>query len=379
MTKKRMMFVDDEKFILEAMRRMLHCKEDEWDFVMMEDPQAALAEVRENPCDVLTTDVKMPGMNGLELLEQLREDEITKDLPVVIVTGLNDYNLKIRALSEGACDLLEKPVDRVQLVTRLENALRSKEHQDELKTLNETLIDEINEQSRELARTRLSMICRLSAAAEFRDEDTGKHVIRVARYAQIIAAALGMSREEQEMLLLAAPLHDIGKIGVPDKILRKRGVLTPGEWSVMQRHCEIGSLILSGQGSGLSPMLEWFNAVCPAPTATDPLSDMAASIALCHHEKWNGGGYPRGLSGEQIPLTARIVSVADAFDAMTSWRPYRDPCDVGTALDIIRTESGRQFDPKVVEAMEQAFPEIAAIKERFCDRPSGLFVGEEGA
>ena len=205
--------------------------------------------------------------------------------------------------------------------------------------------------------SRLSIVCRLGMAAEFRDEDTGNHVVRVGCYSLAVAAALGMPPSFLDMLLLAAPLHDIGKIGVPDSVLLKPGPLSDEEWVVMQRHCEIGERILREESKAVFPMFDWYTqesqGLKEALGNHDPLLEMAASVALTHHEKWNGSGYPRRLAGEAIPLESRIVAIADVYDALTSDRPYRGARPEEEALSIIETTAGSHFDPGVHAAFLQ--------------------------
>ena len=228
----------------------------------------------------------------------------------------------------------------------------------------------------------MSIVCRLGMAAEFRDEDTGNHVIRVGCYGRAVAAAMGMPQSFLEMLLLAAPLHDIGKIGIPDSVLLKAGPLDDEEWTIMQRHCEIGERILREQSKAVVPLFDWYSvelqSMIDAWENHDPVLDMAASVALTHHEKWDGGGYPQKLSGEAIPLESRIVAIADVFDALTSNRPYRPARPEEEALTIIEATVGSHFDPRVHAAFLRSLPEIRAIRTRFDDNVV-VFAQPEGA
>ena len=229
----------------------------------------------------------------------------------------------------------------------------------------------------------MSIVCRLGMAAEFRDEETGNHVIRVGCYSRAIAAEMRMPKSFLETLLLAAPLHDIGKIGIPDKVLLKPGPLDDEEWAVMQRHCEIGECILRERSKAVVPLFDWY-AVEPGAIKTqlanrDPVLEMAATIALTHHEKWDGSGYLQKLAGEAIPLESRIVAVADVFDALTSDRPYRLARPEEEALSIMDGTVGSHFDPRVHAAFVRALPEIRAIRARFADNVSVLPELEEAA
>jgi putative two-component system response regulator len=380
--KKHILIVDDDQRVLDSLRRTLHHQSDNWDMTFVRNPEEAWESLLETAYDAVVTDVRMPGLTGIELLERIRQSDKTKRVPVVILTGLNDTALKERALLCGAVDLMNKPVDAGQLIARLRNVLQTKGYEDELRASNAVLNETVERQSADLAQSRMNVICRLGMAAEFRDEDTGNHVIRVGCYSRAVAAALGMPRPFLEMLLLAAPLHDIGKIGIPDSVLLKPGPLSDEEWVIMQRHCEIGESILREQSKMMVPLLDWYSVELPAMRDTlenrDPVLEMAATIALSHHEKWDGGGYPRGLAGEAIPLESRIVAVADVFDALTSHRPYRPARPEEEALSIMDAMVGTHFDPRAHAAFIRSLPEIHAIRNRFDDAVV-IFPQSEGA
>jgi putative two-component system response regulator len=380
--KKQILIVDDDQRVLDALQRALHGHSNEWDMTFVRQPEEAWESLLHVAYDAVVTDVRMPGISGIELLARIRQNSETKDVPVVVLTGLNDDDLKEKALLCGAVDLLNKPVSTGELVARLKSVLQMKEYQDELRTANESLARTVEKQSVDLAQTRMSVVCRLGMAAEFRDEDTGNHVIRVGCYSRAIATALQMPSSFLEMLLLAAPLHDIGKIGIPDCVLLKPGPLSDEEWGIMQRHCEIGECILREQSKVMIPMLDWYAAEFEgrngASRNRDPVLDMAATIALSHHEKWDGSGYPRGLAGEDIPLESRIVAVADVFDALTSNRPYRPARPEDEALTIMDSTVGSHFDPRIYAAFTASLPEIRAIHDRFADGVV-IFPRAEGA
>ena len=379
--KKQILIVDDDQRMLDGLRRTLREQREEWSMTFVRRPEAAWERLLEAAYDAVVTDVKMPGMSGLDLLARMRQDDRTRHVPVVVLTGLNDHDLKERALNLGADDLLNKPVQPGQLIARLQNMLRRKAYQDDLRTSNESLVEKVQKQDVDLAQSRLSIVCRLGMAAEFRDEDTGNHVVRVGCYSRAVAAALGMPPSFLDMLLLAAPLHDIGKIGVPDSVLLKPGPLSDEEWVVMQRHCEIGERILREESKAVFPMFDWYTqeaqGLKEALGNHDPLLEMAASVALTHHEKWNGSGYPRRLAGEAIPLESRIVAIADVYDALTSDRPYRGARPEEETLSIIETTAGTHFDPGVHAAFLQALPEIRDVRRRFSDNVA-VFSPPEG-
>jgi len=309
----------------------------------------------------------MPFIDGLQLLGLLQQSPQTRDIPFVILTGLSDRDLRRKALELGATDLLNKPADPEDVVARIRSALRLKSYQDELKHQNEVLEQRVCERTAELAESRLEVIWRLAKAAEFRDEDTGNHVMRVASYCRIIAEKLGCERDFTERLFLTSPLHDLGKIAVPDAILLKPGELTDEEWVVMRSHAELGAKILRDDSKARQIFCQ-LDGAGGSTSDRDPLIEMAANIALTHHEKWDGSGYPRGLAGEQIPLEARIVAVADVYDALTSARPYKQPHSSEKSVSIIHEGSGKHSDPTVVAAFDACLDEIRAIQSRLADR-----------
>jgi putative two-component system response regulator len=277
---------------------------------------------------------------------------------------------------------MNKPVETEQLVARLRNLLRQKSYEDSLRADNRDLKETIEKQNADLAQSRLSVVCRLGMAAEYRDRDTGNHVARVGCYSRAVAAAMGLPLSFLDMLLLAAPLHDIGKIGIPDSILLKPGPLDDDEWAIMKSHCRIGERILHNQSKSIVPLFNWYaldsTSVKNLWENKDPLLDMAATIALTHHEKWDGSGYPERLAGESIPLASRIVTIADVFDALTSNRHYRPARSEQQALDIIDATVGTHFEPRVYTAFLQALPDIRTIREKFND-DVGAFFEPEGA
>ncbi len=366
-TKKRIMLVDDEPNTLQALGRSLRRQNHEWEFSWAERAAAAWEQLLQTPHDAVVTDIKMPGMSGLELLQRLQTTEATSDLPVVVMTGLTEQGLREKALELGAADLLTKPVDSRHLVARLQNVLRYKAREDRLRADNRVLRQTLQQQRALLRRSRLDVVCRLGSAAEYRDTDTGNHVIRVGCFSRTVAKGLGLEGHLVELLLLAAPLHDVGKIAIPDAILLKPGPLTPGEWAVMQRHCAFGERILRARSRFIAPLLENLGEPLDNASPHDPLLDLAGTIALTHHEKWDGTGYPWGLSGHDMPLASRIVAICDVFDALTSHRPYKPAGTEEEALALLAQASGSHFDPEVHAAFVRVFPEIRRLRQRFAD------------
>jgi putative two-component system response regulator len=376
--KKRLLFVDDEPRVLDALQRMLRAQRDVWDMTFVDRPEAALELLAGEDFDAVVSDVRMPGMSGLDLLCRIKESPRNRDVVVVMLTGDADSDLKRKALEGGATDLLGKPVERDDLLARLRNVLELKACQDELRAANRLLEQKVRERTQELFHSRLDIIWRLGKIAEHRDEDTGNHVVRVGFYSRLVAEALSTDREFQEAVFLAAPLHDIGKIGIPDRILMKHGPLSSSEWAVMRQHCYLGERILKEE----SPLREEFFSArgddAPAAQAfQNPMLEIAALLALTHHERWDGNGYPEGLCGEDIPLVSRIVSICDVYDALTSTRPYRTAYPQDRAMEIINRGVATHFDPQVHAAFLKVLPQIAATGERFADaRPLAVLSQE---
>ncbi|MBN2560065.1 MAG: response regulator [Phycisphaerae bacterium] len=365
--KKRILFVDDDPNILGGLRRMLRAERDRWDMSFVDGAHAALNEMQKASFDAVVSDVNMPGKDGFELLADIRSIDRTRDVPVIILTGQSESGIKRLALDLGATDLLSKPVDPQDLIARLRSAIRLKAYQDEIKGQNAALEQTVAQRTAELADSRLDIIWRLGKVAEYRDEETGNHVVRVGCCSRIIAETLGADREFVEMLFVTSPLHDIGKIGVPDAVLLKPCPLNENEWDVMKRHCVIGAEILRAESKVMTAFLAWRGE--HAEHARDrnnkpqnPILKMASSIALTHHEWWDGTGYPAGSAGEDIPLESRIVALSDTYDALCSQRPYKPALSEDEALTIIRDEVGQHFDPEVYAAFERASSELRAVQ-----------------
>jgi putative two-component system response regulator len=322
--------VDDEEANLLAVRRVL--QRGGYSRVFMEhDPEAVLARFGELRPDLLLLDLHMPGLDGFGVLDALR-GPLARDgyLPVLVLTGDLDETVRVRALAGGARDFVTKPFEATEILLRIRNLLEARVLHLHLREQNLRLEERVRERTADLAHARDEILARLALAAEFRDDATGHHAQRVGELSALIARRMGCPPEQVTLLRQAAPLHDIGKIGIPDAILLKHGTLTPSEWATMRSHVDIGARILSGESF--------------------PLLDLAREIAQTHHERWDGGGYC-GLTGAEIPLSGRIVAVADAFDALTSERPYKEALSAGAALERIVRDRGRHFDPEAVDAL----------------------------
>jgi len=320
-----LLLVDDEPTNLQVLRHIL---QDDYRLLFAKDgPKALELAGRERPALVLL-DVMMPGMTGYEVCQQLKNDPATREIPVIFVTALADTEDEAKGFEVGAVDYITKPVSPAIVKARVRTHL-SLVRMDELK------------------RTRLEIVQRLGLAAEYKDNETGLHVIRMSHYSRILAHALGWSEADCDDLLNAAPMHDVGKIGIPDAVLRKPGKLDADEWAVMRQHVSIGAKIIGEHPSGLLRI--------------------AQRIALTHHEKWDGSGYPNGLAGEDIPIEGRIVAIADVFDALTSERPYKQAWPVEKAVAFLREQSGQHFDPDLVELFIQQLPAVLEVKARWAE------------
>lgn len=343
---------------------MLRSEAHRWETHFAGSVDQAISIAEGNPVDVVVSDVSMPGKTGLDLLEEFKLRENLRHIPIVILTGSGDSALKRKALNAGAVDLLTKPVDSADLVARLESVLKIKGYEDQLRDHARQLEQRVAERTRDLETSRIEIVLRLAAAGEFRDTDTGHHVVRVAHLSRIIAQHMGLGDVQCSQILFTSPLHDIGKVGIPDSILRKPGPLTPEERLQMQQHCEIGHAILRSRG--LLP-LSLEKGVGDRLGDCNELLDVAARIALHHHERWDGTGYPHRLAGDQIPIEARIVGAADMFDALCSRRPYKEPVPVDRVREILSAESGRHIDPQVWHAMNAAWAELTQVMARLTD------------
>ena len=322
-TRPCLLLVDDEPNNLQVLRHIL---QDHYRLLFARDGEKALQLAAASRPDLILLDVMMPGMTGLEVCRQLKQDPQTAALPVIFVTALSDSKDEAEGFAAGAVDYISKPVSPPIVLARVRTHL--------------SLV-----RVEELVETRLQIIQRLGRAAEFKDNETGLHVIRMSHYSRLLALAAGHGERFADELLNAAPMHDIGKIGIPDAILLKPGKLDADEWNIMRSHAEIGARII---GEDKSSLLQ-----------------MAATIALSHHERWDGTGYPQGLQGEAIPLAARIVAIADVFDALTSKRPYKEAWSADKAFDLIASEAGKHFDPALAACFLGLRAELEAIRQRW--------------
>ena len=321
----RLLLVDDEPTNLQVLRHVLQA---DYRLLFATDGERALQVAREQRPDLVLLDIMMPHMDGYAVCCALKADAATASIPVIFITALNDSQDETAGFDVGAVDYITKPVSPPVVRARVRTHLSL------------VRMDELRE-------TRLQIVQRLGRAAEYKDNETGLHVIRMSHFSQLLALAAGCSPAWAEDLLNAAPMHDVGKIGIPDAVLRKPGPLDADEWATMRRHPEIGAEIIGEHPSGVL--------------------QLAREIALAHHEKWDGSGYPRGLAGEAIPLSARIVAIADVFDALTTRRPYKEPWPVQDALDHIAAQAGKHFDPALVALFAPLLPQLLEIRARWAE------------
>ncbi|MEW5783456.1 MAG: HD-GYP domain-containing protein [Pseudomonadota bacterium] len=336
--------VDDNATNLALLEALL-AKIPEVETLALDDPALALEWCRENQPTLILLDYMMPVIDGLEFMRRLKTLPGRQETPVIMITADLEREVRYQALELGARDFLNKPIDRAELTSRIRNQLALIDAQKKLADRAAWLAEEVAKATADILAREKEAILRLSRAAEYRDPETGAHLLRMSNYSRLIASRLGLSSAEQELLLEASPMHDIGKVGIPDAILLKPGRLDDAEFLIMKRHAEIGYEILRDSPS--------------------PLIQAAAQIAWTHHEKYDGTGYPRGLAGEAIPLHGRIVAVADVFDALTSERPYKRAWPLDKARAFLEEQTGRHFDPACVAAFLAAWDDALAIHARY--------------
>ncbi len=338
--------VDDTQINVTLMQALVNriegCKP-----VCFTDSAAGLDWCLLNQPDIVIVDYMMPAPDGIEFIQRFRAASGTAEVPVLMVTADHEKDVRYRALESGANDFLTKPVDRIEFTSRVKNMLALRRSHLALTDRAALLADEVHKATAEIREREREAVFRLARAAEFRDPETGAHIQRMAHYSQLIARGRGLDEAQQKLILEAAPMHDVGKLGTPDMILLKPGKLTSEEFAVMKQHATIGWEILRDSSA--------------------PTLKVAAEIAYTHHEKFDGCGYPRGLAGEQIPLFGRIVAIADVFDALTSTRPYKPAWEFDQAWEFIAAGRGTHFDPRCADAFLANRDDVTAIRERFRD------------
>lgn len=336
------LIIDDQLTSRQILKQLISTIEQNLTVHDFANPLDALAWTAQNTADLVLVDYKMPEMNGVEFIRKFRMNPSSAHVPVIMVTSIEDRNVRYEALGVGATDFLMKPVDHHECRARCRNLLTQHQQYKIISDRSRWLERRVAEATSEIRMRERETLLRLARAGEYRDEETGNHIIRMAKYSRIIAEELGLSREDAEVIEMAAPMHDIGKIGIRDEILLKPGKLTPEEFEIMKTHTIIGHDILKDSPS--------------------KFLQMGGIIALGHHEKYDGSGYPYGKRGEEIPIEARIVAVADVFDALVSERPYKNAWPTQAALEYMESHRNRHFDPEVLDAFKTQIDTIAKIQ-----------------
>jgi two-component system response regulator RpfG len=347
------MIIDDQVTGRRILEEIVRGIDDELIIETYAEPQQALKRIQQVTPDLIITDYKMPSMDGLQFTRRVRGMPRCKDVPLVVVTIVEDRQVRYKVLEAGATDFLNRPIDQYECRARIRNLLKLREQQRIIQNRARWLEDQVALSTAQIVERERETLLRLARAGEYRDEETGNHVLRMARYSKLIARELGLSAGTCDEIEYAAPMHDIGKIGIPDHILLKPGRLNSHEFAIMKEHCRIGYSILEDSPSRYLKL--------------------GSEIALYHHEHWDGKGYPEGLSGDTIPISARIVAIADIFDALTSQRPYKEPWPVDDAVTYIIEQAGKQLDPACVAAFEKVLPQILETMERFSDASETTF------
>lgn len=339
----RILIIDDEPANLKLLDKML-ASQGYQQRILIQDARDVLARYLEARPDLILLDINMPHLDGYQVMEQLQALDDPLAPPIVVLTAQHGRESLLKALSAGARDFIGKPFDRVELLMRVRNLLDAQLGHRLLYQQKEVLDDMVRLRTQELERTRLKIVQCLGRAAEYRDNETGNHIIRVSQVSALLAKKLGWSDACSELMLHASPMHDLGKIGIPDHVLLKPGKFEPEERQIINTHTTIGAALLDDDDSALLRL--------------------SREIALSHHEKWDGSGYPNGLAGEAIPQSGRIVAVADVFDALTSSRPYKKAWSIDNAIAFVRDNAGSHFDPAVVACFLAHLPEILAINHQ---------------
>jgi putative two-component system response regulator len=341
-SRARILIVDDNSVNILLLEKLL--KMSGYSNIMSTtDSRETLSLYREHYPDLILMDLRMPYLDGFEVMEQLNAVKEDDFLPIIAITAYNDQEHKLKALTLGAKDFIGKPFDYAEVLMRIKNILEIRLLNNEIKQNNRRLVNKVQERTKELEDLQVELIHRLARAAEFRDSETGNHIVRMSKYTYELGKAYGLPEKDCELMFHASTLHDIGKIGIPDEVLLTPGKLTPDDWEKMKTHTVKGAQILAGSSAEMIKLAE--------------------QIALYHHEKWDGSGYPNGLQGEGIPLVGRITAICDVFDALISERPYKKAWEIDEASEEIEKGRGTHFDPSLVDHFMKIMPVIREITE----------------
>lgn len=338
--------VDDEISNVKLIKGVLETQNYQ-QIIEITDSREVLDVCKNNYIDLILLDLNMPYLDGYEVMDLMREYYQLSMPPVLVLTAQASIDFKKKAFDRGARDYVTKPFSIDEMLARVKNLLQVKLMHEQLENQNNYLENKVKERTKEIYQTRLEVVRRLGRAAEYRDNETGLHIVRMSKISMLLGKATGMSNYQSDLLLNASPMHDIGKIGIPDNILLKPGKFDQDEWEIMKTHTIIGANILKGGGSDLL--------------------DMASEIAISHHEKWDGSGYPYNLEAEAIPLNGRISAIADVFDALTSERPYKKAWAIQDAINYLNKESGTHFDPLLIKYFNELLPEIIEVKDKYSE------------
>jgi len=345
--KSNILIVDDNTANIALLENIL---EDEGydEFTSTTDPRTVSSLCMEEDFDLILLDIRMPHMSGLEVMEALAE-QFTGDnyLPIIVLTAQLDQETRKEALALGAKDFITKPFQHWEALLRIKNQLETRYYYKRQILRGDVLEKEVAKRTQEISSIQLEIVRRLGMAGEFRDNETGAHVVRMSRVSEAIARGAGLDEKTCELILYSSTMHDVGKIGIPDRVLLKPGKLDAEEWEIMKTHANIGAKIIGEYPADIF----W----------------MAGSIAASHHEKWDGSGYPKGLKGDAIPIAARIAAISDVFDALLSSRPYKDPWPLDKALALMKENSGTHFDPVLLDVFFDCLDEIIEIRDELPD------------
>lgn len=342
-TSADILIVDDTLANLQLLANIL--KEDGYKVRPAINGNLALRAVAQKKPDLILLDIKMPEMDGYQVCQALKENPATHDIPVIFISALSDANDKVRAFSMGGVDYLTKPFQFEEVKARVAIHLQLRDYQENLEAKIQIGLAEINSLNQEIIATQRDVIIMLGSVCEGRSSETGLHIRRMAAYCHFLAKCYGLDCETAELIKEAAPMHDIGKIAIPDSILEKPGALTPDEWEIMKTHAELGHQMLI--------------------SSNRPLFKMAATIAHEHHEKWDGSGYPRGLKGEEIHIAGRLSAIADVFDALDSRRCYKKNWALEDSLALFKEQRGKHFDPGLVDALFANLDDFLTLRQQF--------------